>query len=140
MAHLRHYLFLVICILPKMIWLCTPEKDMVLCSRKYDYILQKIYSWIPKMPIKHFLDFICIFQWLQGSLASAQRLKHRLSRYFFQKIFCPTHFSFFPQHHIEGLLFFWPWSCFSSLLDSLYFDTLGKTATVVFVFFTWRPL
>ena len=41
---------------------------------------------------------------------------------------------FFPQH---GLLFSWPWSCLSSLLDFLFLDPLGKTAAIVFIFFTY---
>ena len=43
--------------------------------------------------------------------------------------------SSFPQHNVEGLLFSWPWTCLSSLLNFLFLNPLGKTAAVVFLFF-----
>ena len=38
-----------------------------------------------------------------------------------------------PSTYAEGLLFSWPWSCLPSLLNFLFLDPLGETATIVFV-------
>ena len=42
-------------------------------------------------------------------------------------------FSFIPSTYVEGLLFFWPWPCPSSLLDFPFSDPAGEFV-VVFVY------
>ena len=41
--------------------------------------------------------------------------------------------------YVVGLLFSSPWPCLLSLLDFLFLDPLGKTATIVFPFFRMDP-